>query len=161
MPLKSLAPEKYGETYSSAVLEQWKTCVEAASSTSEKRTNSNTIYTTINAALIAVISYSINAKSILISLAGIAICVLWMQSIKGYKQLSSVKYHIINDIEAFLPLSPFSYEWERLKNDLNYKGLTRIERLLPWLFIAIYVLSILVPVIRIIIPLICTCIGGN
>ena len=160
MSLKSVSPDKYKGNYESDVVEQWKSCVEAATSITEHRANSNNVFITINSALLAVITYTLSAKSVLLSLVGITICVLWMRSIQSYHQLSSAKYHIINDIESLLPLAPFTHEWEQLKDKYHYQGLTNIEKLLPWLFVGIYILSILYPLFKLLLPLFCNQIGG-
>lgn len=145
MDLESVKRESYHGDYDATILEQWKTCVEMANSTSEKRNNSNSIFITINAALFAVISFTLDYKSILLSAVGIVVCVLWQKSIKSYKQLSSKKYHIINEIEKRLPLAPFAYEWDKLKNEDQYKGLISFERVLPKIFIVVYIISIIWP----------------
>ena len=160
MTLESVSKEVYGDNYDSVLLEQWKTCVEMANSNTEKRTNSNNIFITINAALLAVVSFSLDYKSIILSVVGIAVCIVWLYSIENYKKLSSVKYHIVNEIEDRLPLAPFSYEWEKLNNEKKYIGLTRIEKVLPWLFAFLYVISILWPILKWIVAIVCTCIGG-
>lgn len=145
MGLLSMKSDVYSGDYNTAVLEQWKTCVEMANSTTEKRNNSNSIFITVNSALFAVYTFSSDFKGIPISIVGIAVCILWLLSIKSYKQLSSVKYHIINEIEKQLPLAPFDYEWEKLKSESHYKGLITFERILPWIFIAVYIITILWP----------------
>ena len=160
MTLESVSKEVYGDNYDSVLLEQWKTCVEMANSNTEKRTNSNNIFITINAALLAVVSFSLDYKSIILSVVGIAVCIVWLYSIENYKKLSSVKYHIVNEIEDRLPLAPFSYEWEKLNNEKKYIGLTRIEKVLPWLFAFVYVISILWPILKWIVAIVCTCKGG-
>ena len=160
MAVESVSKEEYGETYASVVLEQWKTCVEMANSNTEKRTNSNNIFITINAALLAVVSFSLDYKSIILSIVGIAVCAVWLCSIENYKKLSSVKYHIVNEIECQLPLAPFSDEWDRLKNEKQYIGLTKIEKVLPWLFIFLYTVSIVWPLVKWISTIICICNAG-
>ena len=160
MTLESVSKEVYGDNYDSVLLEQWKTCVEMANSNTEKRTNSNNIFIKINAALLAVVSFSLDYKSIILSVVGIAVCIVWLYSIENYKKLSSVKYHIVNEIEDRLPLAPFSYEWEKLNNEKKYIGLTRIEKVLPWLFAFLYVISILWPILKWIVAIVCTCKGG-
>ena len=160
MTLESVSKEVYGDNYDSVLLEQWKTCVEMANSNTEKRTNSNNIFITINAALLAVVSFSLDYKSIILSVVGIAVCIVWLYSIENYKKLSSVKYHIVNEIEDRLPLAPFSYEWEKLNNEKKYIGLTRIEKVLPWLFAFLYVISILWPILKWIVAIVCACKGG-
>lgn len=161
MELKSLPREEFGEQYDSIVLEQWKTCVEMANSNTEKRTNSNNIFITINAALLAIVSFTLDYKSIVLSIAGIFVCISWLYSIESYKKLSSVKYHIVNEIEKQLPLMPFAYEWEMLNHERKYFRLTKIEKVLPWLFIVMYAIAILWPLLKWIIQLVCICEGEN
>ena len=145
--LKSKQYNVYGDQCQTAVLEQWKTFIEMANSSTEKRTNSNNIFMTINAALLAVISFTLDYKSIVLSIVGIVVCSVWMRSITSYYKLSKVKYDIVNEIEDLLPLRPSSYEWERLIIEEKYVGLTKIEKFLPWLFIGLYFISIVCPIL--------------
>ena len=156
MELKSASYEKHDEVYDAVILEQWKACVEMANSNTEKRTNSNNIFITINAALLAVISFSLDYESIALSIVGIAVCIVWLNSIESYKKLSSVKYDIINEIELQLPLRPFTYEWERLSNE-NYLKLTKIEKALPILFVVLYSIAILLPILKWLPTIACNC----
>lgn len=161
MALHSIEKTTYGEGYESVVLEQWKTCVEMANCNSEKRNNSNNIFITINVAILAVISFSIEYKSLMLSLAGMCICFLWIYTLNSYSKLSTAKYDIINEIEKQLPLSPFLYEWEKLNNKKKYIKLTTIEKIIPILFIVLYSISILVPIGKKLLEMICNCRGGG
>lgn len=161
MALYSTDKTTYGEKYKPTVLEQWKTCVEMANCNSEKRNNSNNIFITINVAILAVISFSIEYKSLMLSLAGMCICFLWIHTLNSYNKLSTAKYDIINEIEKQLPLSPFSYEWEKLNNNKKYIRLTTIEKIIPILFIVLYSISILVPIGKKLLEIICNCRGGG
>ena len=157
--LKSKQYNVYGDQCQTAVLEQWKTFIEMANSSTEKRTNSNNIFMTINAALLAVISFTLDYKSIVLSIVGIVVCSVWMRSITSYYKLSKVKYDIVNEIEDLLPLRPSSYEWERLIIEEKYVGLTKIEKFLPWLFIGLYIISIVCPMLGLLPELCCNCMG--
>lgn len=157
MKLFSGKRENFGEAYDSLILEQWKTCVEMANSNTEKRTNSNNLFITINSALFAVATFTLDYKSIILSVVGIVVCILWLNSIESYKKLSSVKYHIVNEIEGMLPLSPFTYEWDKLKNEQKYLGLTKIEKVLPWIFLALFSVSIVWPLLK----AVCDCISQS
>ena len=159
--LESIKKEEYGDGYNAAVMEQWKTCVEQANSNTEKRNNSNGLFITLNTGLFAVITFTGDNKSILLSVVGIVVCVLWLNMIRSYQQLSCVKYDIVNEIESKLPLAPFTYEWEKLKLEHNYIGLTKIEQAIPRVFLFIYVVAIIWPFLKLIIPLICPCCGGT
>lgn len=159
--LESVNKNNYGESYDAVVLEQWKTCVEMANSNTEKRNNANNLFITINAALFTVVTFAGDYKSILLSVIGIVVCSLWLTSIRSYRQLSQVKYDIINEIEKQLPLAPFANEWERLRLEHNYVGLTKIEKFLPWLFLVLYAMAILWPLGKFLLTLLCPCMGGS
>ena len=158
--LESVDRKTYGEDYDAAVLEQWKTCVEMANSNTDKRNNANNLFITINSALFAVITFAWDYKSILLSVIGIIVCALWFTTIRSYRQLSSVKYHIVNEMEQRLPLKPFAYEWAKLKTEKKYLGLTHIEKILPGLFILLYGISIILPILKWLSTVIGTCKGG-
>lgn len=76
------------------------------------------------------------------------------------KKLNSAKYEIINEMELKLPLAPFTSEWDRLNNKYEYIRLTKIEKFIPWMFIFLYSISILYPIIKGLLMNICPCIGG-
>lgn len=160
MKLEMIDKEEFTGDYESTILEQWKTCIAEANGISEKRNNANNIFITLNTALFAVITFSLNYKSVLLSVIGIVICILWIYTINSYKKLNSVKYEIINEIEQKLPLAPFLCEWDRLNNKYEYVRLTKIEKFIPWLFIVLYSVSILYPVTKELLTHICSCIGG-
>ncbi len=133
---------EYGSQYNEHILEQWKICTEMANCNSERRINSNNIYIAINAAIIAFTTFSLDYKSIIMSIVGIIVSILWWNTIKSYKELNKVKYKIINEIEKMLPLSPFEYEWKIINEEGKYKRFTHLETFLPWIFIVLYSLCI-------------------
>lgn len=142
MKIENMKSEEYGEHYKEHLLEQWKTCVEMANSISEHRISTNNVYITVNAAIIALISFTFDYKSILLSIVGAIVSILWLNSIISYMKLNDVKYKIINKIEEKLPISPYSYEWSLLEDDKRYRRFTHLERILPWLFITLYIICI-------------------
>lgn len=143
--LESCPKEQFGDDYYGMVLEQWKTCVDYANANSEKRSNMNSLYITINTALLAVISFGWDNKSILLSVIGLVICGLWLVGLKSHKQMSSNKFEVVNEIEKLLPLAPCTYERANLTAKYDYVGQIKIERVLPIAFIAVYAISILWP----------------
>ena len=88
MDLLSNDSEKYGSEFNEHILEQWKVCVEMANSNSERRLTSNNIFIAINAAIIALTSFAPDYKSIVMSLVGIIVSTIWINSIKSYKELN-------------------------------------------------------------------------
>lgn len=120
------------------LLAQWQTCVEMANSISQRRDTMNNTFITLNLAIIAAVSIVWDIKSMLILLAGIVVCFLWIRFIRNYKQLNSVKFEIINKIEESLPCQAFNEEWEKLKICKEYMDGTKLETTLPTTFIILY-----------------------
>lgn len=123
---------------------QWQTCVEMANSVSQRRDTMNNIFVTLNLAIMAAVSMVWDIKSILILVAGCAICGLWILFIQNYKRLNTAKFEIINKMERDLPYQPFNIEWEKLKNNKEYKDSIKLERFLPIMFIILYIVTIIV-----------------
>ena len=79
---------------------------------------------------------------IILSIAGILICMIFGLLLNSYKQLNSGKFKVIHEIEQNIPLSLYSYEWEMLgkgKNKKLYYPFSHIELLIPWVFGIVYV----------------------
>lgn len=124
------------------ILAQWQTCVEMANSVSQRRDTMNNIFVTLNLAIIAAVSLTWDIKSLFILVSGIVVCIIWMLFIRNYKLLNTEKFNVINQIENKLPVKPFNDEWEKLKNNKKYVDGTKLERILPIMFIALYVIVI-------------------
>ena len=103
------------------VLAQWQTCVEMANSVSQRRDTMNSIFVTLNLAIVAAISINWDVKSLFILVAGILFSVIWLLFIRNYKLLNTEKFNVINDIEKKLPVKPFNDEWKRLEKNKKYQ----------------------------------------
>lgn len=141
MNLENTTSEKYGTDYHNHLLEQWKTCVQMANSISERRLKTNSVYITINSAIFAFNSFN-NIQNIILPIIGITVCILWFFSVESYRKLNEVKYDIINKLEKHLPATPFAYEWNLIKDNNKYKSFTKLEMILPWVFIIIYLIIV-------------------
>ena len=103
------------------VLAQWQTCVEMANSVSQRRDTMNSIFVTLNLAIVAAISINWDVKSLFILVAGIVFSVIWLLFIRNYKLLNTEKFNVINDIEKKLPVKPFNDDWKRLEKNKKYQ----------------------------------------
>lgn len=130
------------------LLVQWQTCVEMANSVSERRDNMNNLFVTLNIAIITVISYMWDMKTICMSVAGIAICIVWLEFLKNFRMLNSEKFRVINEIEEKLPVQPYKEEWIHIKQDKKYVEGTKLERIFPILFIVMYTTIIIILVTK-------------
>ena len=117
--------------------EQYKILVNSAEDNSNKRITQNNIYLTLN---LAFLSYIISSKSditytILTSIIGITICVIWFLTISNYCKRNKVKFNIINEIENdFSDL--YKEEWKRIS---ILTSLSTYEKLISIVFIIIYI----------------------
>ncbi len=130
---------KNDERKNDIILAQWQTCVEMANAVSQRRDTMNTIFVTLNLAVLTAVSVIWEIKLIAILIAGLIICVLWAYLIEHYKQLNVTKYEIINELENKLPCHPFNDEWKRLKSNKKYLDGTKLEKVLPVVFFIMYI----------------------
>lgn len=76
----------------SKILAQWQTCVEMANSASQRRDTMNNLFVSLNIAIIATTSIMWDIKSIIVSVGGIAICLVWRKFINNFKLLNDAKF---------------------------------------------------------------------
>jgi hypothetical protein len=141
------------------ILEIYKTYVETADRISDRRVQANNLFITLNLALGG---YFLNkvfgdptSQIHLIFLSSLSIVLngVWFLLIKNFKEMNSVKFKIINEIEdKYFILKPFKKEWEELKKR-RYKPFTKLELGIPLVFIIFYIVSFVILFCRIIINL--------
>lgn len=155
--LFAIDEKSYGSIYKKHLLEQYKLCVEMADRISARRSTANNFFLSVNTLLVAVIgvlsrlgSNSVSFSllwAIIASTAGILFCLCWATTIRRYRDLNMAKFNVINAIEKKLPASAFKTEWTYLcqeKKADEYKHLTAVEYWVPMIFVALYVLLIIV-----------------
>jgi hypothetical protein len=130
------------------ILEQYKIYVEMADRVSARRSQANAFYISIISGLIALFSLVPNKNVtsspplfllFLVAFLGLSLCFFWYINIQSYKQLNSLKFKVIHEIENHLPFSCYQREWEILKSlekeqPRSYIRLTSIEKNIPFLF---------------------------
>jgi len=148
------SPEEYGDRYYADYVEIYKLYVASADSISGRRQLANSFFLTLNTALLAFLGYTkpsfaqpISRLSLLVAIAGIVLCYTWYRLIRSYKGLNSGKFKVIHLIEKNLPIAPYDAEWEavgRGNDPKKYKPFTHIELYVPWVFVVIYGIVLLV-----------------
>lgn len=124
------------------MLEQYKTYVESADKISDRRINVNTFFITLNSALITVMTIFFSNISLLffLSFLGTIFSILWFLNLKNYKHINNCKFNIIQKVEKYLPLNLYKMEWEILtKGKQKYVPVSKLEMLLPFIFIITYI----------------------
>lgn len=120
------------------LLAQWQTCVEMANAVSERRDTMNNLFVSLNLAVFAAISFLWTGETVVLCIAGCSSCAVWLLFIRYFRQLNSAKYEIIGKIEEQLPVKAFSDEWAILHNKKRYFEGTQLDKILPWVFLIIY-----------------------
>lgn len=123
------------------LLAQWQTCVGMANSISERRDTMNNLFVTLNLAIVAAISFMWDIKTVLLLVAGIVVCVVWILFIRNFRELNKAKFEVINKIEDRLPIEAFDDEWKHLKKSKKYIEGTKLEKIMPLVFGILYILS--------------------
>jgi hypothetical protein len=136
-------------SYDSALLEQYKLCVEMADRVSARRGFTNSFFLTLNTGLVGLIAASIKTPAgptawwLAISLAAIlGECFAWFYLVRSYRLLNAAKYRVVGALEERLPASPFwRAEWWELgegRGVNRYGALSQIEQFIPILFALTY-----------------------
>lgn len=149
----SVTPQSYAgeaEKYQSAILEQYKLCVEMADRISARRALANAFFLTLNTAVLTTIgvfwkdrphapAYYLVPPLLLL----LALCLAWFWLVRSYRQLNSGKYAVIGALEERLPASPYwRAEWKALgegKDKAKYWPLTHLEQWVPCVFALTYI----------------------
>ena len=139
--------ESYGESFKADLFEQYKLYVESAEKISERRVSANNYLLTVNAFLVTL--YGLVAASrfnsiwiILVPFAGILIAYTWHRIITSYRDLNTVKFKVIHELERQMPAAPYDYEWRKAEEGRgnSYHPLSHLESWIPIIFIVLYFL---------------------
>ena len=137
------------------LIEQYKLYVEMTDKVSERRIDATKLHISLLTALLAAVSLALgqnlstkNQNFILVmtGIMGVALCFVWFFNINTYRQLNSLKFKVIHEMEKELPFACYSREWEILdKNpkEYKYRRLWKIEQLVPLLLLIIYLVLLI------------------
>ena len=150
------------EKYRSAILEQYKLCVEMADRISARRALANAFFLTLNTAVLTTIGVFLGVfwkdrphvpayYLVLPLVLLVVLCLAWFWLVRSYRQLNSGKYAVIGALEERLPASPYwNAEWDALGNGEDkaiYWPLTHLEQWVPCVFALTYICGFLVVVL--------------
>jgi hypothetical protein len=158
------------------VLDLYKMAVEYADRFTSRRATANSFFLTLNTALAAIVGIVSSARRppphgnlpafdgvglALTAVAGIVFALVWRALLSYYRRLSTAKWAVITELEARLPVQPFTDEWKILQRErataeakqgrsrapkiwvkvvrVKHREATVVEQVVPWVFIVIYV----------------------
>ena len=138
-----------------ALFDEYNLFVEDTSRLSDRRQMISNIYTAVNSILLAAVGLLIKDLgigyiwkiflSLPLIIAGIVVCLLWIQLIHKYKSLVGLRIEVLRATEDAMPDSIRMYHQEDRLYPLNSKisffsgsSFSDIESKLPFLFIILY-----------------------
>jgi len=146
--------QSYGESFKADLFEQYKLYVETAENSSERRVSANNYLLTVNAFLVTL--YGLLAASpykgswsVLIPIAGVLVSLTWHRIITSYRDLNTVKFKVIHELEREMPAALYEYEWHKAEGGRGkaYHPLTHLERWVPVVFMLLYVVLAIIGVL--------------
>lgn len=135
----------YGQSFQAHLLEQYKLYVESAQKVTDRRITTGNYLLTVNSFLLTVFGVASSQHLgglwlAIVPVAGLLVSFTWYALVVFYRNLGAAKYKVIHGMESYLPTAPFRCEWlsahkEKAK---QHTGVTRLERVIPLTFAAIY-----------------------
>lgn len=129
--------------------ELYKLFLETIEKVSDRRAQANAWMLSVNGAIVALYGYLQSGKSIApsptfasiwlwaIPVAGILVCVAWFTLLTSYRSLNRAKFTVLKEMEGGFALAPFTRE-EVIYEAERRVSLSKIESVIPWTFIALY-----------------------
>jgi hypothetical protein len=119
-----------------------------AEKVSDRRAQANSWMLSVNSAIVALYGYlqadkvSVGAAQKMVWLwaipaAGAIVCLAWITLLTSYRKLNRAKFAVLTEIEADLPIRPFTREREAYHSDRR-RSLSYVESLIPVCFVVLY-----------------------
>ncbi|MEL7106275.1 MAG: hypothetical protein AAGM21_10170 [Pseudomonadota bacterium] len=119
-------------------LEVFKALIESADRNSRRRVDTNVWYASLCTAVLTFDGFlsSLDTSPIhflALPVCGIALCVLWRNSVIAFRDVSAAKFHYLQEIERKMELQPFASE-EKIYESREVRPVTRFESAVPITF---------------------------
>ena len=132
------------------LMRQYELMVNSSLQVTMWRQGANNFFLAVNSALLAFATYLYSISvftGILIGIVGVAITILWHNTIGYYRSLNKAKFLVIQEIEKQLPISMFKSEEGHFSKEKR-KIATSIESKIPILFAIAYIILIVVLIMK-------------
>jgi hypothetical protein len=114
----------------------------------DRRAQANSWMLSVNSAIVGLYGYlqvdkmavGVAAKAVwlwAIPAAGIIVCLAWAALLTSYRKLNRAKFEVLAQLEADLPVPPFTREREIYRSEKR-RSLSQIEVLIPGCFALLY-----------------------
>jgi hypothetical protein len=137
--------QQYGASFKGDLFDQYKLYVASAEKVSERRVTANNYLLTVNAFLVTLYGLAAASKYrsywiILVPITGMLVAVTWHRIITSYRDLNTVKFQVIHELEQHMPAALYRYEWDKAEYGRGdaYHPLSHLERWIPIIFMVLY-----------------------
>jgi hypothetical protein len=124
-----------------------------AEKVSDRRAQANSWMLSVNSAIVALYGYlqadkmAVGAAQKVVWLwaipaAGAIVSLAWAALLTSYRKLNRAKFAVLTQIEADLPIPPFTREREAYRRDRR-RSLSNVERLIPGCFALLYAIMLI------------------
>jgi hypothetical protein len=131
----------------------FKLYLATAEKVSDRRAQANAWMLSVNSAIVTLYGYletdklsGLTGQKMVwlwaIPAAGALVCIAWGALLASYRQLNRAKFAVLQEIEAELPLQPFTREREVYTRDRR-RSLTYIETTIPGCFVLLYLVILI------------------
>jgi hypothetical protein len=78
--------------------------------------------------------------TILVPVTGMLVALTWHRIITSYRDLNTVKFEVIHELEQRMPAALYRYEWDKAEHGrgTKYHPLSHLERIIPIIFVVLY-----------------------
>ena len=86
-----------------------------------------------------------------IGILGLVLCFVWSVNIHSYKQLNSLKFKVVHEMEQKLPFPCYKREWQILeqeKSTRSYLRLSQVEQYVPLVLMVPYLILVIYALMR-------------
>lgn len=137
--------EAYGDNFGRDLFEQYCRYVESAEKISERRISANNFLLAVNVFLVTLFGLVVSSKykswwAIILPITGILVSLTWHRMITSYRDLNTIKFKVIHELEKQMPAALYAYEWRIAEEGKGkaYHPLSHLERWVPVIFIILY-----------------------
>lgn len=128
-----------------------------AEKVSDRRAQANSWMLSVNSAIVALYGFlqadkmAVGAAQKVVWLwaipaAGAIVSLAWVALLTSYRKLNRAKFVVLTQIEADLPIPPFTREREAYRRDRR-RSLSNVERLIPGCFVLLYAIMLIAAIL--------------
>ena len=118
------------------LFKQYMAYIESAEKISSLRSSANNYLLAINSVIIGLYGFFTDKEKpslglLLLFFAGILVCYMWRRIVSSYRDINTVKFKVIHELEQHMPAQIYAYEWREAEEGKgkSYAPISHLENL--------------------------------